>query len=105
MTQFKGSPSGSPSATEFKGFLLGTDEIPEGRKCDTLAVLAQRLFFRIVKGDKRKKMFSQRPSAAEEYEGEDHKDLYAVTKGAFSSTGGLISGQDTPDILKHRATL
>lgn len=67
MTQFKGSPSGAPSATEFKGFLLGTDEIPEGRTCDTLAVLVQRLFF-IIEGTK-EKMCSWRPSAAEEYEG------------------------------------
>lgn len=57
VTQFKGSPSGSPSATEYKGILLGTDEIPEGRKCDTLAVRAKRSFSIIFKGDKRKKCF------------------------------------------------
>lgn len=49
-------PSGSPSATEYRGILLGTDGIPEGRKCDTLAVCVKRFFSPIIfKGDKRKK--------------------------------------------------
>lgn len=38
VTPSEGSLSGSPAVTEYKGVLLGTDAIPEGRKCDTLAV-------------------------------------------------------------------
>lgn len=53
VTPFKGSSSGSPSATGCRGVLLGTDAIPEGRKCDTLVVRVKSPPPIIFKGDKR----------------------------------------------------
>lgn len=57
VTQLEVNPSGSPLAAVIKGLFLGTHEVPEGLKCDTLATHPERVFSTTFEGNKRTKLF------------------------------------------------